>query len=111
MSFGLCGGVRGGAIIQAMISESREHHRLLRWGGLAVWLGVGLPIWMQLSQTRPERFAGWLPAWLLFAVAFWVTAGDRAISRKLGLALLGLQTACVMILVLLLCDGFEGTLL
>ncbi len=111
MSFGLCGGVRGGAIIQAMISESREHHRLLRWGGLAVWLGVGLPVWMQLSQTTPERFAGWLPAWLLFAVAFWVTAGEREISRKLGLTLLALQGACVMVLVLLLCDGFEGTLL
>lgn len=111
MSFGLCGGAQGGAIIKIMISESREHHRLLRWGGLAVWLGVGLPIWIQLSEIRPARFAGWLPAWLLFAVAFWVTAGDRQISRSLGLLLLGLQAACVMVLVLLLCDGFEGTLL
>src|SRR3954470_19442097 len=104
MPFGLCGGRRGRTIILLMISTAREHHRLLRWGGLAVWLGVGLPIWMQLSEIRPARFAGWLPAWLLFAVAFWVTAGDREIPRKIGLALLGFQVACVMIVVLLLCD-------
>lgn len=84
----------------------REHHVLLRWGGLAAWLGVGLPIWLQLSATSPGRFFGWLAAWLLFAVAFWRTAEGRS-----GLALLAVQAACVMVLVLLLCDGFEGTLL
>jgi hypothetical protein len=61
MSFGLCAGLRGRAIILFMISTAREHHRLLRWGGLAVWLGVGLPVWMQLSQTTGSSLArsGW----------------------------------------------------
>ena len=108
MPSGLCGGSGPGAIIEVMmISPAREHHRLLRWGGLAAWLGVGLPIWLQLSAiSSPGRFFGWLAAWLVFAAAFWVTADGRA-----GLGLLAVQAACVIALVLLLCDGFEGTLL
>src|ERR1700709_2020410 len=88
-----------------------SHLRLSRWGGLAAWLGVGLPIWLQLGQTKPGAFAGWLAAWIVFALALWAAtaAGER--SRRLDLALLGLQAACVMVLVLRLCDGFEGTLL
>jgi len=86
-----------------------SYPRMLRWGGLAAWLGVGLPIWLQLDQIRPGRFAGWFAAWLLFAAAFWITASG--LERRLDLPLLGLQAACVMVLVLLLCDGFEGTLL
>jgi signal transduction histidine kinase len=90
----------------------REHLSLLRWGGLAAWLGVGLPIWLQLSAIqRPAAFAGWLAAWLLFAAAFWITAGGRELPRRAELALLAFQTACVLVIVLLLCDGFEGTLL
>ena len=95
-----------------MIVVPREHLRLLRWGGLAAWLGVGLPIWLQLSAIqRPGAFAGWLIAWLLFAVAFWISAGGRELTRREKLGLLALQVACVLVLVLLLCDGFEGTLL
>jgi signal transduction histidine kinase len=85
--------------------------RLLRWGGLAAWLGVGLPIWLQLGQTQPGAFAGWLVAWLLFAAAFWTTAAGRERTRRLDLSLLILQSACVAALALFLCDGFEGTLL
>jgi signal transduction histidine kinase len=83
--------------------------RLLRWGGLAAWLGVGLPIWLQLDQTKPGAFAGWLTAWLVFVLAFWTTTAGP--SRRLDLALLGLQGVCVATLALFLCDGFEGTLL
>jgi signal transduction histidine kinase len=85
--------------------------RLARWGGLAAWLGVGLPIWLQRDQVKPGAFAGWLAAWLVFALALWAAtaAGER--SRRLDLILLGLQAACVMVMVLRLCDGFEGTLL
>src|SRR3954470_9544472 len=85
--------------------------RLLRWGGLAAWLGVGLPVWLQLDQTQPGAFAGWLMAWLTFAAALWAStaAGER--DRRLDLALPALQAAAVMVMVLRLCDGFEGTLL
>src|SRR5262245_14317294 len=98
-----------------MIAVAPEHLRLLRWGGLAAWLGVGLPIWLQLSAIqRPGAFAGWLAAWLLFAAAFWVSSGGvggRELTRREDLLLLALQVACVLVVVLLLCDGFEGTLL
>src|SRR3954462_1851526 len=46
MSSGLCGGPERSAIIAArMVTtvETREHHRLLRWGGLAAWLRGGGP--------------------------------------------------------------------
>jgi signal transduction histidine kinase len=88
--------------------------RLLRWGGLAAWLGVGLPIWLQRDQVRPGALPGWLAAWVIFAAALWATTAGREWSRRLDffpLTLLALQAACVMALVLLLCDGFEGTLL
>ena len=85
--------------------------RLLRWGGLAAWLGVGLPVWLQRDQAHPGRFLLWLAVWLLFALVFWATAAGRERSRRMDLALLAFQAACVMALVLCLCDGFEGTLL
>jgi len=94
-----------------MMPAARETLRLLRWAGLAAWLGVGLPIWLQLSEIKPERFAGWLFAWLFFAAAFWTSAGGRELPRRTELALLAFQVACVLVVVLLLCDGFEGTLL
>jgi signal transduction histidine kinase len=95
-----------------MMAAAREHHSLLRWAGLAAWLGVGLPIWLQLSAIqRPGAFVGWLVAWFVFAAAFWITAGSRELPQRAALALLVLQGECVLVLVLLLCDGFEGTLL
>ncbi len=107
-----------------MTAVAREHLRLLRWGGLAAWLGVGLPIWRQLPDIQnPGAFAGWLIAWLLFAAAFWVTSGGvagatigtirdhRELTRREELLLLAFQVASVLVIVLLLCDGFEGTLL
>ncbi len=114
MPSGLCGGPERSAIIDSRmgtISERSEHLRLLRWGGLAAWLGVGLPIWMQISTVTPARLAGWLPAWLLFAAAFRVTAGGRELPRKIALALLAFQAACVIFVVGILCNGYEGTLL
>jgi signal transduction histidine kinase len=99
-------------MIGAVMRPAAEHRPLLRWAGLAAWLGVGLPIWLQLSAIRtPGAFAGWLIAWLLFAGAFWLTAGGRELTRREELALLAFQVACVVVIVLLLCDGFEGALL
>lgn len=93
-----------------MLSVSSEHVRLLRWGGLAAWLMVGVPV-MTYPHESPAVLLGWTFAYFLFGAAFWMTSGDAERSRRADLVLLGLQAACVMALVLLLCDGFEGALL
>src|SRR5579872_7367352 len=85
--------------------------RWLRFGGLAAWLGVGVPLWLQRDQIPTGALPGWLAAWLLFAVALWVTTGVLERSRRIVLALLAVQASCVLALVLQLCDGFEGTLM
>jgi signal transduction histidine kinase len=97
-----------------MPAMARDHLRLLRWGGLAAWLMVGLPILAYFSHhpvERPGAFATWLAAWLGFAAAFWVTAGGGELSRSLDLGLLAIQPLCVAALAVTFCDGFEGALL
>ena len=97
-----------------MPAVAREHLRLLRWGGLAAWLMVGLPILFHFSThpvERPGAFAVWLAAWLGFAAAFWGTAGGGERSWALDLGLLALQPLCVAALAVTFCDGFEGALL
>lgn len=89
---------------------AREHLRLLRWGGVAAWLMVGLPI-LTHEIRRPPVFAVWLAAWLIFVVAFWVSADGRERTRAEALGLPVLQVVCVLALVLTICDGFEGALL
>jgi signal transduction histidine kinase len=93
-----------------MLSVSREHVRLLRWGGLAAWLMVGLPV-MTYPAESPAVLLGWTFAYLVCGAALWTTTGESALPRRVDLALLALQALCVMALVLLLCDGFEGALL
>ena len=62
-----------------------------------VWLLVGLPVVAQGADSW-QRMAQWAVAYILFAILF---ATDR----------LALAAACVIVTVLLLCDGFEGALL
>jgi signal transduction histidine kinase len=93
-----------------MNAIAREHLRLLRWGGVAAWLMVGLPI-LTHPIRRPAVFAVWLGAWLIFVVAFWVSADSRERTRREALGLPVLQVVCVLALVLTICDGFEGALL
>src|SRR6266852_6359861 len=68
---------------------------------------VGLPLLFQ-SGLDPHRLAGWAPASIGFALASWYSASS---DRRRALALLVFQVACVLAMVLLLCDGFEGALL
>ena len=79
--------------------------RLLTIAGLVVWLMVGVPVVMQGAIISAERMASWAVAYVLFAVLFLIDI------RWPRLWLSGLQAACVIVTVLLLCDGYEGTLL
>jgi signal transduction histidine kinase len=72
--------------------------RLIRIGGVITWIAVGIPVIIN-GATSPARMAGWAFAFAAFGAAFF--------SRRL----LILQTAAVLVMVLLLCNGFEGTLL
>jgi signal transduction histidine kinase len=105
MPFGLCREGDGTAIIAAMAFTDR---RLLVWSGLLAWIMVGVPIALH-SVVRPEVFYGWFAAYLLFGALFWWTASGKGGPRPF--ALLVVESACVLALVLLLCDGFEGALM
>src|SRR5258708_23374282 len=84
-----------------------EFRRLVRIGGLFAWLMVGLPLLFQ-PGLDPRRVAGWAPASIGLAVASWYSAGSEP---RRALARLSFQLACVLAMVVLLCDGFEGALL
>jgi signal transduction histidine kinase len=85
-----------------------EFRRLLRLGGLLALLMVCVPVLLH-GGLDPRRFAPWVVVVLLFAVAFWQSSSGA--RPRLTVALLALEAACVMAMVLLLCDGFEGALL
>jgi len=82
----------------------RELRRLIALGGGAVWLMVGVPIFLH-GALQPWRVAWWAAAYLAFA-------GAMAAALYTGrLAWLVPQAIAVIGLVLALCDGFEGALL
>ena len=65
---------------------------------------VGLPVIVQ-GANSVSLLIGWAVAYALFALLF------LADIRWPRVSLLALQAACVIVTVLLLCDGFEGTLM
>ena len=96
-----------------------DYRRLLRAGGFAVWIAVGLPVFLFSLRPPPDRgqstaFAAWAVSYLLFGLAFWLaTARDRSESDRAGmLGLAAGQAAAVLSLVALPpCFGLEGALL
>ena len=77
--------------------------RMTRIGGLAAWLMTGVPVVIETPLSL-RTFALWAVVFVIFGLSF-------ALPRKPTLLLLALQAACVVTMVLLLCDGFEGALL
>ncbi|TMA26454.1 MAG: sensor histidine kinase [Deltaproteobacteria bacterium] len=86
------------------LGVTRELRRLLTIAGPAVWLMVGVPV---LVRGSPEhwRLWSWAGAYLAFAVSLWLSLRTE---RRIFLFT---QTASVIALVLIMCDGFEGALL
>lgn len=87
-----------------------DFRRLLRIGGVIAWAMVCAPVAFH-GGLDPRRFAPWIAVSILFAAALWRTTSRRALTGRRALALLALQAACVIAMVALLCDGFEGALL
>ena len=78
--------------------------RILGAAGLTAWLMAGLPVVIQ-GATVPGAMLRWIVVFILFGALF------IADLRHPRLSFLAMEALCVMVLVLLLCDGFEGTLL
>jgi len=80
------------------------HTRILGIAGLTAWLMVGLPVVIQ-GANAPGVMLRWAVAYVLFGALF--IAG----LKHPRLSLLAMEALCVVVMVLLLCDGFEGALL
>lgn len=78
--------------------------RTFRLATLFAWVMVGVPM-LFASGALPLRLAGWVAAWLVFAVAAWWAA------RRPHPALLAVESLAVVTMVALLCNGYEGALL
>ena len=94
-----------------------DYRRLLRAGGLAVWLAVGLPVAV-FQLVGPPRghdlfaLAAWFGALLLYGAAFERATSRRTAKRSDALLLIAAETAAVLALVALPpCFGLEGVLL
>ncbi len=97
-----------------------DYRRLLRTGGVAVWLAVGIPVVvLQLLgpwRTRDEfALAAWIAALLLFGVAFWRATSRRPAGRgavaEVLLLVAGEAAAVFALVALPPCFGLEGALL
>ena len=98
MTSGLCTGHRS----RRTIAGVTEHLRLLRLAALVTWLLVGLPVLLREPQNV-SSFLVWLAAFLLLG-------GSLAWFRTTRLNF-AVQAGCVIVMVRLLCNGYEGTLL
>lgn len=78
--------------------------RSFRLATLFAWVMVGVPM-LFASGLPPPRFVVWASAWLVFAVAAW------SASRRPHPALLAVESAAVVLMVAVLCNGYEGALL
>src|SRR6186713_1339103 len=98
---------------------TEPYRRLLRGGGVAVWLAVGLPV-VAFAALFPRNdrelvpAVAWVASWLLFGAAF-VLATRRRVGperRAESLSLAAGESAAVLSLVALPpCFGLEGSLL
>jgi signal transduction histidine kinase len=73
-------------------------------GGLVAWIAVGVPVMIAGANSR-TTFIGWAVSFLIFGGAFAFASWRPRIGALI------VETAAVMAMVLLLCNGFEGTLL
>ncbi len=82
--------------------------RGLRAAGMVLAAMVAVPVVFH-GQLDPARVAAWSGAVAVFALSFWISAGAPA--RGARALLLGVEVACVAAMVLVMCHGFEGSLL
>src|SRR4051812_41725219 len=84
-----------------------SHLRVLRGVALVTWLLVGLPVLIRVP-LRIDAFVTWLVAFCVLGISIGMTFRGEAGLPVLHLAL---QAACVIVMVRVLCNGYEGALL
>jgi len=82
-----------------------SERRILSVAGLVMWLMVGVPIAIQWRLASLLRLDVWTAAFLLFGALFIFSVRSR------GLVLPAIESLAVIVMVAVLCNGFEGTLL
>src|SRR5688572_22262784 len=87
-----------------------EHLRLLRLGGLLTWLMVGLPVLLR-EPMIPSSFVIWLVSYLVLGLAFVANVRSTPVALSHRVFLLAAQAGGVIVMVRILCNGWEGTLL
>lgn len=91
--------------------------RLLRYAGFMTWGLTGLPLCVGLAQEtdalREVQYWLWLVCFLIFGVAFGLTAWRDGSPRfrRWQLASLVTQTVAALAMIRLVCSGQEGALL
>lgn len=100
-----------GATLRLNMSLEQPQLRVLRAAGLAVWALVGLPVAWQHGLSGRVVLAAWGAAYVSFGVALLMTLTLARSVRGLRLAALAVQGVAVIVMVRLLCKGWEGSLL
>src|SRR5262245_19638703 len=118
MTFGRVAASARGLYSDASMPYHDAYRRLLRRGGIAVWLAVGAPVLVfALASpprgTTPLPFSAWVASHLLFGAAFLRTTSPRAASgARDALWLAAGQALAVFSLVAVPSSfGLEGALL
>jgi signal transduction histidine kinase len=93
------------------MSLGQSHLRLLRVAALVVWAMVGVPLVVRGVATNPVAMLGWAMAYVAFGGALGLTLRGADGPRRGVLWLIGLQALAVIVMVRLLCQGWEGSLL
>ena len=91
--------------------------RLLRLSGFLTWGLAGLPLLVKLCGTpaylTQGRYTLWLGAFFIFGITFGLTSwdADNTSFSWRRLASLTVQTAAALVMIYLVCTGYEGALL
>ncbi len=101
----------------AMMDLSQKARRFLRLAGILTWVLAGLPLlrflWVNPGYLTNHTYYLWLSFFIAFGITFVATPWKSASAQphSLAVVLVGVQTVLAMVMIRLVCSGFEGALL
>ena len=96
---------------------SQKARLFLRLAGILTWVPAGLPLlrvlWLNPGYLTNHTYYLWLSFFLAFGITFISTPWKSASLQphRLGVVLVGIQTLLALVMIRLVCSGFEGALL